>query len=392
VTGLGFWADLGQVGLSEANDKSASWVHALSVGAFHHPQFGKVDVTMERITRFADNIRARARGIDPSINYDHINEGEAAGWVTNAEVRSDGLWVFVEWTKAAAQKIKEKTYRYFSSEFVDEWQDPKSQTKFTDVFLGGALTNRPFLKDLVPVNLSELVGSPAVTPEPGKKEGEGMDPKKLREMLKLSENATDAEVETALAAKLAEPAPAAPTVTPPAAVTPPAETPKELEEVDVAKILSELVDTGNNPGIKALGELVRTQQQELARQAKILQEQAVDKQLQELDDLAKTRDIAIPPAVHDQLKYILMNSPKGLGETVFNAYADTIKLGVVEMGERGWQRKITTAAPGQQFEELCAEYMKLHEGTGYADAMEAVSRSHPDLFTQYREESFAGRE
>jgi phage I-like protein len=381
VVALGFWAGMEDVSLSEG-ETQASWVHALSVGPFHHPQFGKVDVNAERVQRFADNIKARARGIDPSINYDHINEGDAAGWVKDAEARPDGLWIFVEWTKHAAQKIKDKTYRYFSSEFTDEWQDPKTQVKFKDVLIGGALTNRPFLKDLVPVNLSELVGDP-VTPEQ-KKEGEGMDPKKLRQLLKLSEDATDADVETTLT-KLSE-APATPApVVPPA---PGSEPPAEDDPNAVAKLMEQLVDTGNNPAIKALNELVKAQRNELIKLQEKQKEDRITQKLFELDELAKTRNIAIPASVHDQLRHILMKSPDSLGDMVFQNYADTIKSGVVELGERGWQRRVTTGSPRAQFEELCGEYQKLHEGVGYADAMEAVARTHPDLFDQYRDESF----
>jgi hypothetical protein len=391
VAKLGYWVDLDQVDLSEAK---GSWVHALSVGAFEHPAYGKVDVSSSRLQRFADSVKNKVRGIDPSINYDHT-DGEAAGWVKDSQIRDTGLWIFVEWTAKAAAQIKERAYRYFSSEFLDEWKDPKSQNVFTDVFIGGALTNRPFLKDLVPVNLSELVGNPAGPPEQGK-EGEGMDPKKLREILKLSETATDDEVTAALT-KLSESAGTGqpstpPPPTPPAPPAPPAGT-GDVDPKDVTTLLSELVDTSNNPAVKALGELVKTQQEELTRLHTANREAAVEKKLSELDDIAKDRDIAIPTSVHDQLKHILLNSPVKLGEMVFNSYVDTIKLGVVELGERGWQRRVHAGTPGQRFEELVGEQIKLSEGKmNYADAMERVAAQNPQLYTEYREESFAGRE
>src|ERR1700704_2942963 len=85
---------------------NASWVHALPIGSYKHPIYGTIDVSMDRAKRFAESVVNRIRGtVDPSINYEHV-QGEASGWVKNAEARSDGLWLFVEWVKEAADKIR----------------------------------------------------------------------------------------------------------------------------------------------------------------------------------------------------------------------------------------------------------------------------------------------
>ena len=69
-------------------------------------------------------------------------------------------------------------------EFMDEFVHPRTGVKYHDVLNGGGLTNRPFLKGIAPVNLSELFAA----------EGDQMDPKALRAALGLKEDASDAEV------------------------------------------------------------------------------------------------------------------------------------------------------------------------------------------------------
>jgi hypothetical protein len=161
----------------------------MKVGEYLHPRHGKLSFTTERLYRFADNIKNRVRGVDLDIDYDHKADptkgNEAAGWVKDTKVENNALWVLVEWTGEAVKKIKDGAYRYFSPEFQDTWTDATGK-QHQDVLFGGGITNRPFLKDLLPVNLSELTFN-----EPKEK---GMDPKELRQKLGLAEDATDEQV------------------------------------------------------------------------------------------------------------------------------------------------------------------------------------------------------
>src|SRR5258706_5286249 len=155
MTNSSYLVDVSGLTLNETNGTDASWVHALPIGSYKHPIYGTIDITADRAKSFADSVTSKVLGtVEPSINYVHDNSNVAAGWVKNAEARSDGVWLFVEWVKDAAQAIKDKKWRYFSSEFEDEWTDTQG-VKHKDVIRGGALTNRPFMKNLVPINLSE---------------------------------------------------------------------------------------------------------------------------------------------------------------------------------------------------------------------------------------------
>lgn len=74
----------------------------------------------ELVARFQEN------KIDLAIDYEHqANEPQraasgpipAAGWIKQLELRDDGIWGHVSWTKTAANMIEAKEYRYISPVF-----------------------------------------------------------------------------------------------------------------------------------------------------------------------------------------------------------------------------------------------------------------------------------
>lgn len=154
---FGYITDLSKYELSDdASAPNTSWIQAFPIGKWTHPTYGDIEMTLDKAVSMAANANAGVRGQDLDIDYDHkANRQDAAGWVKQAEARTDGLWLNIEWTREAVQKIKDKAYRYFSPEFADEWEHTSSGQKFKNVLFGGALTNRPHLKGILPVNLAE---------------------------------------------------------------------------------------------------------------------------------------------------------------------------------------------------------------------------------------------
>jgi hypothetical protein len=140
-------------------ERQSVWLHAFPVGTYHHPQHGELKFTPARLERIAGNIRNRARGIDLAVDFEHGQDPakgkRAAGWITTAEVRDDGLWLEVVFTTEARAEIRGGAWRYLSPEFLKEWAHPRTGQVFKDVLLGAALTNRPFLKDLQAVAATE---------------------------------------------------------------------------------------------------------------------------------------------------------------------------------------------------------------------------------------------
>lgn len=177
---MSYLVDLSTLKFDELAENVSSWIMAMPIGKYNHPVYGKIDITSDRVQRFAANVNNGVRGIDLDIDYDHKEYGgEAAGWVRQAEPRNDGLWILVEWTTKAYEAIKSKAYRYFSPEFDDTWTHPSSGEKFKDVLFGGGITNRPFLKGIQPLNLSEDYYK---TGEIKLKENNSMDPDQIKEL------------------------------------------------------------------------------------------------------------------------------------------------------------------------------------------------------------------
>ncbi len=146
-------------GINLKEDDTKKWIHAMPLGEYNHPRYGKIKITRKRAKRFADNVKAGVRGQQLDIDYDHKKSaqgGKAAAWVVDAKSTNNGLWLLVEFTAPAAEAVRNKEYKYFSPEFVDKWTHPKTGEQYEDVLFGGALTNRPFLKDILPINLSEF--------------------------------------------------------------------------------------------------------------------------------------------------------------------------------------------------------------------------------------------
>jgi hypothetical protein len=378
VNQYGYWVELsGQT----FDDTTTQWIHALPYGEYEHPVYGTMKFDPETVQQFADGVNTKVRGIDLDVDYDHKDKnGKAAGWVKEAKVQQDGLHLRVEWTPEGAKSVKDKEYRYFSPEFKDEWKDAKGATH-KNVLFGGALTNRPYLKDLMPVNLSELTDH-----EP---EGGSMGPEDFKKLLGLDASATDEQVKAAIQQMKDEPAPPAPAPTPPS----PTPTP---EPVLTGAALAEAITKAlaEDPRLKKLAELEST----------IAQTQQAQK-LAEVKDRLKTvtqkqggRAYVLPPSVIDAVAEATVNSdPVKMSEGFVTAMEAFGRTGFVELGERG--RMATGGekdATTQLAEAVTAKQTAHMQATGkpllFAEAIRAVVSESPELYMEYRQDSYAGEE
>jgi hypothetical protein len=155
LANLSYFIELRGVELAE---KDLTWLHAMPVGTYDHPVYGELSFSSERLARFADNVKNKVRKIDLDIDFDHKQDiakgSQAAGWIKDADVKDDGLWIGAQFTDDAKAEVKAGKWKYLSPEFQDEWTDAQGN-KYQDVLLGAGLTNRPFLKDLLPIAASE---------------------------------------------------------------------------------------------------------------------------------------------------------------------------------------------------------------------------------------------
>jgi len=137
-----------------------TWVQIFRPGAWKHPRYGPLKFTNETFEGFVKNFKDKVRKIELAIDQSHQPEKGAAAWFKDVQNRGDagedqGLWALVEWTKWGLQLVADGVFKYLSGDFDYEWKDEESGKKFKNVLFGAALTNRPFIKGMSPINLSE---------------------------------------------------------------------------------------------------------------------------------------------------------------------------------------------------------------------------------------------
>ena len=373
-----------------------SWIQAMPIGKYQHPQYGEINITPERVSKFADNVNKGARGQQLDIDYDHKEYGgKAAGWVQKAEARPDGLWILVEWVSEAYSLIKEKAYKYFSPEFVDEWKHPSSGTSFSDVLLGGGITNRPFLKGILPLNLSEKFAE-------SNSEGNYMFTDEQRAALIAQFNlAADAEdqaiLEALIAAQTSAPAPNAPeSADEPSAApgsdaqnptgessvqnapgTPTAVTVKFSED-ETAKLLAE-------PTTKKLFEALESQ-------AKVLKEMQDTSTVAAIVKKFSDKGLALPPVVEDALtETIKLSDNDRTTGAVIQMLSKLAEVGFVQLGENpSTAPSVHNSKSVDASKSLSEKAAKLAKDSGisFGEAMVAVVNENPDVYDAHRTNSY----
>lgn len=149
---------VGSVKLAEGD--APSEVQILRTGSFNHILYGPFEITPKMLDDMVRNFQNRVKRQDIPIDYFHESDREAAGWFTELFVRNEesghvGLYGRPRWTPKAEQMIRDGEVRYFSADFNFEWTDPETGVRYENVLNGGGLVNRPFIKDMKPVELSE---------------------------------------------------------------------------------------------------------------------------------------------------------------------------------------------------------------------------------------------
>ena len=138
-----------------ARNLKFSWIQVLREGRWKHPMYGLVDVSQDTFNQLKEHHDSNVRGIDIAIDTEHKEDKGAVGWVKKLEARPTGLWAFVEWTTKGLGLIQDKVYRYVSAEFSPKYEDPETGGSTPNVLVAVTLTNRPFIKRMAPILLSE---------------------------------------------------------------------------------------------------------------------------------------------------------------------------------------------------------------------------------------------
>ena len=173
-------------------------IQLLKTGKWNHPSYGGFEITDQDLKEFKDNFDNNVRKIDIFLDVEHMPEKGAVAKMKELLIQGGELWAAVEWTEWGKEVIDQKLFHYISPEFSEEWEDSESGVKYSNVLFGAALTNRPFIKGMEPVLLSEKMKDFTLY-QYNKKEGGNM----LKDILVALGLKEDATIE-AVKGKIAE--------------------------------------------------------------------------------------------------------------------------------------------------------------------------------------------
>lgn len=146
---------------AEGENAAPKEVELIRCGTFHHPQYGKFDITPATLLSFKKNFDDNVRGVDLAVDYKHDSDNIAAGWIKGVVLKEDGksLWIDTAWTPNGNKVLADKEFRYISADFQMDYKDNESLKSFGPTLMGAGLTNRPVVKKMEPViELSEGKG------------------------------------------------------------------------------------------------------------------------------------------------------------------------------------------------------------------------------------------
>lgn len=138
--------------MSAAAAGEDQWVQLLPLGEFQgRDGRGPYNLATRKVAEAVINASLRHHGeADIVVDYDHQSDfaakptiggqAPAAGWITELAARDDGIWGRVEWTDAAAEKLRTREYRYLSPVFTFD-----RATGAIQRILRAGLTNSPNL-------------------------------------------------------------------------------------------------------------------------------------------------------------------------------------------------------------------------------------------------------
>lgn len=163
-----FFAPIDKIVLSETTN--TAWVNIINLGEYEHPQYGSIEFTAAQFAQWKKNFHAGVfggLGADgkPRVaaDYGHSMDSDvnpetqkASGYMLDLKLEGNKVYALVEFTPAAADAIRKKEFAWWSiSEFADV-MDKKSGENVGAALGGGALTNRPYIPGLEPIQLSDL--------------------------------------------------------------------------------------------------------------------------------------------------------------------------------------------------------------------------------------------
>lgn len=133
--------------------RSSSVVNITRTGRFHDPRYGDFDITPTMLQEMVSNFDKHTYGQDIFLDVAHKPSDGAAAKVNRLFVQGDRLRADVTWTPFGADAVKKRGMRYLSAEYSENYvSNEHPRQEHGAVLLGAALTVRPVIKHLDPIN------------------------------------------------------------------------------------------------------------------------------------------------------------------------------------------------------------------------------------------------
>jgi len=141
-------------------------IETLREGLFHHWLYGDINFDRKYFMSVIQNFVNGVIDRDVSLDVGHEPWLGAVAWVQKLGLRRREfkdkkkryvLTADAEFTDVGEEMIAGKRFRYFSIEVTDNFSDKETGEEYGPTMMGGALTNRPYIPGMQPIELSEDV-------------------------------------------------------------------------------------------------------------------------------------------------------------------------------------------------------------------------------------------
>jgi len=122
-------------------------------GTFTDPRYGRFSITPAMLQSFVKNFDAGVVGREVFIDRAHKPEDGAAATLLSLSVEGNRLRADVAFTPFGVDLVKNKGFRYLSADYADDYVDNEAGEHHGPTLLGAALTVRPVVRGLDPVEL-----------------------------------------------------------------------------------------------------------------------------------------------------------------------------------------------------------------------------------------------
>lgn len=161
--------------LLDAPTPGAKTYTVARLGQFKDRRYGSFEIGRTDFDEWSRKLTGVFGG-EVAIDTDHAADrgqsSRAAGWIKGLELATDEhgerVDAKIEWTPYGERLLRDREYRFFSPTFVDALKDEQGKN-IGKALIGGALTNRPFLRR----------GMKPLTLDSGTFEAEDGDPREL---------------------------------------------------------------------------------------------------------------------------------------------------------------------------------------------------------------------